>query len=98
MLINRDEFLNANLDVNALQNEAEKKLFYRGYSVADLRRVFNSISDPNDWKKPLVCTCKGETLSAVIYSIVYFLGDSPSIHLDMDKMVYTVSSKGYQAY
>jgi len=33
--------------------EAEAHQEYKGYKVADIRRVFDAISDPEDWRAPI---------------------------------------------
>jgi len=33
--------------------EAETRQDYRGYKVSDIRKTFNALCDPNDWRRPI---------------------------------------------
>jgi len=41
----------AKMEAERIKAEAEQE--YRGYKVADIRRVFDAISDPEDWRAPI---------------------------------------------
>lgn len=69
---------------------------YKGYAIDDLRKLFDEIADPKDWKAPISIWVKGEGVKAAVATIEFFTATNPSVQLDTDKMLYLVESIGYR--
>jgi hypothetical protein len=69
---------------------------YKGYSVADLRTVFDAVCDPNDWKGPLTAVCTGEMVMATVAAIEFYCGCTVRVNLNSEKMLYVVQADGYR--
>jgi hypothetical protein len=70
---------------------------YKGYTVADLRTVFDAVCDPHNWKGPLTAVCTGEMVMATVAAIEFFTATVPTVHLNTATMQYVIESIGYQA-
>ena len=69
----------------------------RLYDVSDLRKAFDKVCDPKDWKAPIAATCRGEHLLLIREAIRFMTATEPKVELDTRNMRYLVTSKGYRA-
>jgi hypothetical protein len=70
---------------------------YKGFMVADLRKVFDALCDPQDWQGPITATMPGEAVLAATTAIEFFTGTVPRVVLNMKTRHYVVESEGYRA-
>ena len=90
--------------------EYERKTRVSGYTIAELREVFDSISDPQDWKAPIetTATCQAEVDIAVA-AIEFFTATKAKVQkahafapphenalVQMATPVYIITSEGYR--
>jgi hypothetical protein len=69
---------------------------YNGYKVEDLRAVFDTVCNPNDWKEPIAVTCPGESVMPIVAAIEFYTATIPQVNLNIQKMRYTITSEGYR--
>jgi hypothetical protein len=69
---------------------------YKGYHVDDLREVFDTVCDPEDWKAPIAITAIGEHVLPIVTAIEFFTATAPNVSLDTGRMRYLIESKGYR--
>lgn len=81
----------------ARSRDFEKTATHKGYTVADLRELFDELADPNDWRGPIAATMPGEAVNAAVAAIEYFTATNPTVSLDQRTMRYVVTSEGYRA-
>jgi hypothetical protein len=79
-----------------LQEESDRTHRYEGYTIADLRMVWNKIKNPQDWKAPICVSMNGEMVCAAVAAIKYFTATIPTVKLDTRTMKYLVESEGYR--
>ena len=80
----------------AAQAAWEEQERYEGYTIADLRVVFNAITEGMDnWKKPFAVWALGESILPICAAIKYFTGDVPTVSLNTNTMRYLIETKGY---
>jgi hypothetical protein len=91
------------IDVQAMVDDLAAELAamdaqttYKGYSVADLRTVFDAVCDPNDWKGPITAVCTGEMVMATVAAIEFYTATQPTVQLDTATMRYLIESEGYR--
>lgn len=90
--------------------EYEKTTRICGYTIAEMREAFDSVSDPQDWKAPIetTATCRAEVDIAVA-AIEFFTATKPKVqkahafaapHKDalvqMATPIYIITSEGYR--
>ena len=76
--------------------EAERAV-YKGYTLAQLRQVFDAIADPADCRAPIAATMPGELVLAACAAIEFFTATTPRVSLDTRTMTYLAESEGYRA-
>lgn len=69
---------------------------YKGFLVDDLRKVFDVVADPNDWKAPIAVWVSGENVLPVVAAIEFHTATNPTVQLDTTRMRYLVESEGYR--
>jgi hypothetical protein len=74
----------------------EDRTFYQGFRVSDLRKIFEKLADPQDWKGPIAATMPGEAVMGACAAIEYFTATVPWVRLDTRTMTYVVTSEGYR--
>lgn len=84
----------ADLARDIAEHEATQR--YKGYTVADLRTVFDRLCDPTDWKAPITARVAGEAVLVTVAAIEFFTATSPRVALDTQRMTYVISSEGYR--
>jgi hypothetical protein len=91
------------VDVNAIladlaaataMQEATQR--YKGYTVADLRTVFEALHTPQDWKGPIAVTMTGDSVLTATAAIEFFTGTTPTVTLNIATMRYLVEADGYR--
>jgi len=70
---------------------------YKGYRVKDLEKVFNRLTDPDDWKAPIATRMPGELVNIAVAAIEFYTATVPQIAVDLTTMTYLVTSEGYRA-
>jgi hypothetical protein len=80
------------------QSNYEETHNFKGYKIADLRKLFDGITAklPN-WKVPFtVGGLMGEEVLGVVAAIGFFTGDAePDVVVNTETMRYTVMTKSY---
>jgi hypothetical protein len=76
--------------------EQDAKTTYKGYTVADLRTVFDRICDPADWKGPIAAVVTGESVMATVAAIEFYTSTTPEVALNTWSMTYVITSVGYR--
>ncbi|MGA2260003.1 MAG: hypothetical protein ABSH28_01055 [Acidobacteriota bacterium] len=74
----------------------EDLTFYKDFRVSDLRKLFEKLADPKDWKGPIAATMPGEAVLGACAAIEYFTATVPRVGLDTQTMTYLVTSEGYR--
>ena len=69
---------------------------HKGFTVAQLRAMFDQLHDADDWKAPILATVNGEGVMLAVAAIEYFTATTPTVALDMSTMTYVLSSVGYR--
>ena len=59
--------------------EAEETQEYRGYTVADLRKTFNALTDPKDWKGPICAWIPASLFGEASAAVEFFAAASLKI-------------------
>jgi len=69
------------------------------YSIADLRKVFDAVCNPEDWKAPWAAFVPHQIVPVVMASVEFFHADRPTVG-GIQPLTGKVSmmGKGYQAY
>ena len=80
----------------AQQAAWEATTLYKGFTVADLRRVFDAACDPHDWKAPLAVRCSGEIVLATVAALEWFTATAPTVQLNPQTMEFLIESEGYR--
>jgi hypothetical protein len=75
----------------------DDRVVYKGYTLEQLRRVFDAVADPKDWRAPIAATMSGEVVLAACAAIEFFTATTPRVSLDTRTMTYLVESEGYRA-
>ena len=76
--------------------EIDAKTTYKGYTVADLRTVFDAVCDPHDWKGPIAAVCPGELVLMTVAAIDFMTATIPQVTLNTTTMQYLITSEGYR--
>lgn len=76
--------------------EQEATQRYKGYTVADLRVVFDQVCDPQDWKGPIAVSMPGEAVLQTVAAIEFFTATTARVTLNTATMRYLVESEGYR--
>jgi hypothetical protein len=88
--------------MNEQEHEAQARidhLPYRGYKVADLRRVWQEIAPKPDWKAEISVVVPGEQVGAVVAAIRFFTATDPEVSFDPRKpgpVHFLIESEGYR--
>lgn len=75
----------------------ETTQYHDGYTVADLRKVFDRCKNPQDWKAAIAVQVPGELVNITIAAIQFFTATTPRVALDQRTMTYVIESEGYRA-
>ena len=59
--------------------EANKVVTEQGETIADLRKVFNSVCDKDDWKAPFAVAAPSSLVGVIIRAVQFFHGDTPRV-------------------
>ena len=91
------------IDVNAVLEqlaaemaESDAKTLYKGFTVTDLRTVFDHICDPVDWKGPIAARVQGEAVMMTVVAIEFHTATTPTVTLNTNTMRYLIESEGYR--
>ncbi|MBZ5499079.1 MAG: hypothetical protein LAP85_21990 [Acidobacteriia bacterium] len=74
----------------------EDRTVYKGFRVSDLRKVFNKLANPQDWRGPIAASMPGEAVLGACAAIEYCTATLPRVCLDTRTMTYVVTSEGYR--
>jgi hypothetical protein len=74
----------------------DAKAIYKGYTVADLRVVFDRVCNATDWKAPISAVCTGEGVMITIAAIEFYTATTPRVSGPTQHMKYVVESEGYR--
>lgn len=69
---------------------------YEGYEIEDLKKIFDSLVNPSDWKDSILVSMPGELVNISIAAIKFFTATIPKVSLDANTMTYYISSEGYR--
>ena len=73
---------------------------FQGYTLAQLKEVFDALADPEDWRAPILATVSGELLIPAVAAIQFYTATTPNVTLLMPKstghVLYSLSSVGYR--
>ena len=69
---------------------------YKNYDLDDLRKVFDIVCDPDDWRAPIAVWVSGEAVLAVVAAIEFMTATHPRVQLDSERMRYLIKSEGYR--
>ena len=69
---------------------------FKGYDLDDLRKVFDLVCDPKDWRAPIAVWVPGAVVMAVVAAIEFMTATHPRVDLDVNRMRYLVTSEGYR--
>ena len=84
-------------DEDASRRDWESRTIgHKGFTIAQLRTIFDQLCDPRDWKGPIFATVLGEGVMPAVAAIEYFTATTPTVALDMNTMTYVLSSVGYR--
>jgi hypothetical protein len=85
----------------ARNREWEETTFHGPYRIADLRRVFDRLCDPGDWKAPILAKIPHETFSIAKAAVAFFTGSELKVEALLtgcaDGGKLRVSADGYRA-
>ena len=75
---------------------------YGGYTLDELKKAFDKVSDPEDWKGPIRATMPGEAVGVTCAAIEFYTATKARVRVDSRQrrgkyLVYFVESKGYRA-
>jgi hypothetical protein len=82
----------------AAQETFEAKETYKGHTIAQLRKVFEAIENPEGWKKPWAASVPHPVVNAVLVAVEFFHADKARI-AGIEPITGNVlmSGNGYQA-
>lgn len=67
-----------------------------GFFPSELEEAFKRVSDPKDWKGPILASCPGELVTLVVEAIKFYTATVPTVSLNTRTMEFIVSSEGYR--
>jgi len=77
--------------------EAKEK--YKGYTIAELRKVFEAVQNKQNWKDEWAAEVPYDLVNAVIVAVEFFHADKATLHGIMPITGNVLmSGNGYQAY
>ncbi len=80
-------------DLTGLNDDLNR---YKGYDIDDLRKVFDLVCDPEDWRAPIAVLVLGEAVLPVVAAIEFHTATNPTVSLNIDRMQYLITSEGYR--
>lgn len=81
-----------------LHREWEKTEKFKGFTVAELRRVFDAVCNADNWKAPWAATLPHQHVPAVTAAVEYFHADTPTVDAIVPISGHVrMSGRGYQA-
>ena len=83
-------------DLLAAEQRAEETTLYQGFTIAALRRTFDAICDPDDWRAPIAVWVQGEAVQQVVAAIAFFTATTAQVTCDTQTMRYGITSVGYR--
>ena len=79
--------------------EFEAKTEYKGYTVAELRKVSDKIFNSENWKNSWAASVPHNLVNIIIVSVEFFHADEVQIHgIEPITGNVLLSGNGYQAY
>jgi hypothetical protein len=78
-------------------NASTFQSYYTDAKVAELRQAFTLVHDPADWKAPIAAWVQGELVNVTVEAIEFFTATPATVQLDVERMLYLVTSVGYRA-
>lgn len=87
-------------ETRKLQAEYEARETYRGFTIADLRKVSEAVFDKEDWKNPWSAAVHHSMVGAVLAAADFFHADEAVKLLGIEDFTGRVlmSGRGYQAW
>jgi len=83
-------------DLAAEMAAMDAKTTYKGYTVADLKHVFDQLCDPKDWKAPITAVVTGEAVLVSVAAIEFYTATIPTVSGPTQNMKYVIESEGYR--
>lgn len=80
----------------AARHAYEETTRFKGYTIRALRRMFDTLCDPDDWKAPIAAWVSGEAVLEAVAAIEFFTATHPRVALNTTIMQYMIESEGYQ--
>ena len=78
--------------------ESETVASSEGDTIADLRRCFEAVSDPDDWKAPVTVAAPAAMVRLIIRAVEFFHADTPEVvGVQPITGLVTLRGHGYQA-
>lgn len=69
---------------------------FKGFHPDDLRRTFNEICDPYDWKAPIIKEIAFKQVKIAAAAIIYFTATEPKVSYNIETGTFIISSIGYR--
>lgn len=82
--------------VVAEQKVAEESQEWRGHTIANIRRVFDSIQDKAHWKNPITVKVTVGVIGIALTAIAFFHADENAQVSGNGDGTFTITSNGYQ--
>lgn len=79
-------------EIQAMEAETE----FAGFKVSYLRKVFDKMADPDDWKAPIAASMPEKLVNAATAAVDYFTAAGAHVDFDPDTGRYIVTSVGYR--
>lgn len=85
--------------LNAMEKERMEspELVHGAYTYGELKKAFDAVCDPTDWKAPIMAAMPGEAVNIVVAAIEFFTATNPKVGVAVGTMRYVVTSEGYRA-
>jgi len=80
---------------NTRSETFEKHNQYGGHAIAELRKAFEQVEDPEDWRGPISSLVEVADLDLVMTAISYFTGTEAVVEGFSDELR-RVTSEGYR--
>jgi len=68
-----------------------------GFTLDELEKAFDSVSNPEDWKAPIFAIVPGEAVLVIVEAIKFYTATVPTVSLNTSTMEYYIESIGYRA-
>lgn len=72
-----------------------------GYGEEALKKAFDTVCDPNDWKGPIDCFVTADNVAVVVAAIQFYTATTPKVEAVKDNRtanstLFRVKSEGYR--